>query len=182
MALILVSDIFGKTPALLMLAKELNAESIIDPYNGVDMSFNNESDAYTYFTETIGFEAYVAHLRDVIKAFSTAKTLIGFSIGASAIWRLSETVSTKHVNNAICYYGSQIRNYTEIVPQFDIDMAFPKHETHFDVLALQTELATKAKVKVVKTDYLHGFMNQLSSNYHPIAYQEHTKRLCLSSS
>ena len=39
MNLVLVSDIFGKTAALKALAEELNAQSIVDPYGGVDMAF-----------------------------------------------------------------------------------------------------------------------------------------------
>ncbi|MDX1728640.1 hypothetical protein LOC50_06415 [Pseudoalteromonas sp. SCSIO 43095] len=39
MNLVLVSDIFGKTAALKVLAEKLNAQSIVDPYGGVDMAF-----------------------------------------------------------------------------------------------------------------------------------------------
>ncbi|MFT6141863.1 MAG: hypothetical protein ACJAXN_003098, partial [Psychromonas sp.] len=33
--MILVSDVFGKTPALIKLSEELNVRVIVDPYNGV---------------------------------------------------------------------------------------------------------------------------------------------------
>ena len=46
MNIILVSDIFGKTPALIQLGKAIGATAIIDPYDGVDMSFEDKSKAY----------------------------------------------------------------------------------------------------------------------------------------
>mgnify|MGYP000412717525 FL=1 len=54
MNLVLVSDIFGKTPALVTLAKKLNANMIVDPYSGVDMAFNSEQQAYEYFIQHSG--------------------------------------------------------------------------------------------------------------------------------
>ncbi|KGK03078.1 hypothetical protein QMA03_10980 [Pseudoalteromonas sp. APC 3356] len=53
MNLVLVSDIFGKTAALKALAEELNAQSIVDPYGGVDMAFNSEQQAYEYFSHIL---------------------------------------------------------------------------------------------------------------------------------
>jgi len=58
MNIILVSDIFGKTPALIQLAEAIGATAIIDPYDGVDMGFEDESKAYAYFVEQVGFEQY----------------------------------------------------------------------------------------------------------------------------
>ncbi len=190
MAIILVSDIFGKTPALVELAEELNAELIIDPYCGIDMGFNSEADAYAYFIEHIGFDAYFTLLTEAInsigltpltQAVNTPITLIGFSVGAAAIWRLSAlnpTVNPKvKVNNAICYYGSQIRNFTELEPRFNVKLIFPKSEPHFDVLALQNCLKTKPKVEIVNSEYFHGFMNLYSTNYVQSAYIEQVNLL-----
>ena len=66
MNLVLVSDIFGKTAALKALAEELNAQSIVDPYGGVDMAFKSEQQAYEYFSQHIGLDEYVAILQKVI--------------------------------------------------------------------------------------------------------------------
>jgi dienelactone hydrolase len=188
MAIILVSDIFGKTPALVELAEELNAKLIIDPYSGVDLGFKSEADAYAYFIEHIGFDAYFTLLTKAISSigltsltpltepFNTPITLIGFSVGAAAIWRLSAlkpTVKpTVKIRNAICYYGSQIRKFTELEPRFNVKLIFPKSEPHFDVLALQNLLEIKPNVEVVNTEHFHGFMNQYSNNYVKTAYFE----------
>ncbi|MFT4776027.1 MAG: hypothetical protein ACI9B7_000395 [Oleispira sp.] len=39
MNIILVADVFGKTPALIKLSEELQTEVIVDPYNGMNMGF-----------------------------------------------------------------------------------------------------------------------------------------------
>jgi len=57
MSIIIVSDIFGKTPALIGIGEELNAKAIVDPYDGQYMMFESESDAYSYFMKNIGFDA-----------------------------------------------------------------------------------------------------------------------------
>lgn len=182
MTIILVSDVFGKTPALISLSEELNADTIVDPYNGVDMGFKSESDAYSYFTEQVGLDLYLAKLLKVIQSGSTSRTLIGFSIGASAVWRLSEKVPSNFVKRAICFYGSQIRHYSELNPGFEVELIFPKSEPHFDVCELQANLSKKQNVKTIKVDYLHGFMNYYSSNYNQVAYQDQVNWLCTTAS
>uniref|UniRef100_UPI00259501BC hypothetical protein n=1 Tax=uncultured Paraglaciecola sp. TaxID=1765024 RepID=UPI00259501BC len=172
MNIVLVTDIFGRTPALVKLSEELNAKVIVDPYGGVDMAFKNEAEAYSYFMENIGIEDYLSILLKATESISSVCTLVGFSIGASIIWKLSEKLSVKNVNRAICYYGSQIRNFKEVSPLFEIELIFPKKELHFDVLELQNELSKKKNVNTTKVDYLHGFMNLYSTNYNQFAYNE----------
>lgn len=172
MNIILVADVFGKTPALIKLSEELNVRGIVDPYNGMNMSFKNEAEAYSYFMDHVGFEVYLSKLLKITESISSISTLIGFSIGASVIWKLSEKFSVKNVKRGICYYGSQIRNFKEVNPLFEVELIFPKKETHFDVLELQSELSKKQNVKTLKVAYLHGFMNFDSTNFSQSAYIE----------
>jgi hypothetical protein len=172
MDIILVSDVFGKTPALVKLSEELNANIIIDPYDGINMNFKNEAEAYSYFIDKVGLDNYLSKLLEITMSISSLTTLIGFSVGASIIWKLSENSSVKNISHGICYYGSQIRNFKELNPLFEVELIFPKVETHFDVLQLQSELCKKQKVKTMKVDYLHGFMNFYSTNYNEVAYLE----------
>lgn len=172
MSIIVVADVFGKTAALIKLSEELNAKVIIDPYNGMDMGFRNEAEAYSYFVDHVGFDAYLSKLLKVTESVSAECTLIGFSIGASIIWKLSEKRSVKNVRRGLCYYGSQIRNFKEVNPLFELELIFPKSEPHFDVLQLQAALSEKQNVKISKVAYLHGFMNFYSSNYSQAAYTE----------
>ena len=176
MNIILVSDIFGKTPALIQLGKAMGATAIIDPYDGVDMGFEDESNAYAYFVEHVGFERYFeilqSELLNQISPIHSMNVLIGFSIGASAIWKLSDDPDITNIKRGICYYGSQIRNLKTVTPRFDIDLIFPEKEDHFDVLALQKALYQKENVQITQTNDLHGFMNLYSKNYNQRAYDE----------
>tara|TARA_R110002050_G_scaffold141683_8_gene266865 strand:- start:1452 stop:1994 length:543 start_codon:yes stop_codon:yes gene_type:complete len=180
--MILVSDVFGKTPALIKLSEELNARIIVDPYNGVSMNFKNEAEAYSYFMEYVGLDEYLSKLLKMIESIDSISTLIGFSIGASTIWKLAEKSSVKNIARGICYYGSQIRNFKDINPSFEVELIFPKKESHFDVLELQSELSSKQNVKIIKAPYLHGFMNLYSTNYSQTGYVEHLNWLRLNAS
>nr|WP_287413394.1 dienelactone hydrolase family protein [Pseudodesulfovibrio sp.] len=179
MSIILVSDIFGKTPALEKLANEINASKIVDPYDGKSMNFLDEGEAYSYFMDKVGLNTYLEKLQKVLKLNSSASILIGFSVGASIIWKLSEISSSQYVKKAICFYGSQIRNFIDISPNFEIKLIFPKSEVYFDVAKLQNKLSKKKNVRIFKVDYLHGFMNYYSTNYNQEAYIEQIKLLRL---
>ena len=177
MSIILVADIFGLTPALIKVAETLNVSLIVDPYDGQFMDFRNESDAYFYFSKNVGLEKFLTKLEGVTASIEPDSILIGFSIGASAIWLLSDKTSARNIKGAICFYGAQIRHSQEIDPLFEIQLIFPKQETHFDVSALQSILSKKKKVKSKQVTYLHGFMNFYSTNYSEIGYKEHIQWL-----
>ncbi|AGH81042.1 hypothetical protein PCNPT3_05500 [Psychromonas sp. CNPT3] len=170
MNIILVADIFGKTPALIALSDALGASNILDPYAGVNMDFKSEAEAYSYFMAHVGLDVYFSKLVKITASLTSPSVLVGFSVGASLIWRLSERLSLNNIHVGICYYGSQIRHYKEINPAFNIELIFPEKEIHFDVLKLQKILSLKPKVKIIKVNYLHGFMNTHSINYHHFAY------------
>ena len=177
---IIVADVFGKTSALIALDNAIKADVIVDPYDGKNMNFKDEVHAYSYFTDNIGLDSYLEILSKTIKECSGECVLIGFSIGASVIWQLSQLPSikmTKVVKGATCFYGSQIRHLSKLSPKFEVKLIFPKSEPHFDVVALQHALANKEKVKTMQVDYLHGFMNTHSNNFNDAGYEEHIELL-----
>lgn len=108
MNIILVADVFGKTPALITLAEELNAKLIVDPYNGRNMGFKSEAEAYSYFMDSVGLEIYFSTLLAVTESLSSVSTLVGFSVGASAVWKLSGELSVNNVKRGICFYGYKL--------------------------------------------------------------------------
>ncbi|KGJ87435.1 hypothetical protein [Colwellia psychrerythraea] len=171
MSVILVSDVFGMTPALLKLKDSLAAKTIVDPYHGECMGFKNEAEAYSYFITTVGFDSYLEKILKVIAQLDSKTTLIGFSVGASAVWRLS--LNNKMIKQAFCFYGSQIRNFSEIEPCFKVTLIFPNSEPHFDVTALKDELSKRPNVTTTQVEYLHGFMNYCSSNFNKVGYKKH---------
>lgn len=170
---IIVSDIFGRNESLLNLASELSETvEIVDPYHGEIMQFQSESDAYAHFTQEIGVDKYSEILLIRLKACTAPVTLIGFSVGASAIWRISERRDLEHVRSALCFYGSQIRHYENVLPKFPVKLIFPKNESHFSVPELVGKLSTIKNVTVKRVEYSHGFMNQHSVHYSAKGYNE----------
>ena len=191
-SIVLITDVFGLNAGLLALGAKLGAKTIINPYAGEHMGFASEADAYAYFIESLGHDGYLQHVQSVIgsmlrQAPKQPVVLVGFSVGATVIWRLSGELANNvagqgllehgQIQHGLCFYGSQIRNFTQINPRFGIDIILPKHEPHFDVQALQATLSSKANVSITHTDYLHGFMNAHSDNYHPVAEKEYIDRL-----
>lgn len=177
------------------------AVNIVDPYNGEFIPFKNENSAYRYFTEHVGLTAFShllqAHLTTQLEQLIHSETfvtkaplvqlpkqqpsqilLIGFSIGASAIWHIADRFSdAKNQIIAIGYYGSQIRNKLNNTPNFPIHLIFPKQEPHFSVDQLMKKLSRIPRVRLTKVDYAHGFMNKLSSNYNQAGYLEQIKEI-----
>jgi len=173
MATIIVSDVFGLTPALKTFANEVKASAILDPYCGQTMGFKNEEEAYTFFITRIGLESYLSVLSSFLDNQETDIILIGFSIGASIIWNLSgQTLNNQRINKGICFYGSQIRNFTKIQPQFPIQMILPSYEPHFNIKSLAHQLANKEHTQVSQSKYLHGFMNKYSVNFNQTGYEQ----------
>ncbi len=169
MNFLIASDIFGSTAALKTLVSKLSSSivkpKIVDPYNGVNHHFETQDQAYHYFTTKIGLDLYTNQLKKEITGSPFPVFLIGFSIGASAIWSLSNSSVSKNIQQAICFYGSQIRHNTQINPHFNIELIFPKQEPHFNVQHLSKELSFKPNVKCTSSDGLHGYMNELSPNF-----------------
>jgi len=178
MSIILVSDVFGVTPALLEISEKFESCSIVDPYKGQFMGFKNEAEAYSYFVKEVGLDNYLSNLLEALEPIEYQVTLIGFSVGASVVWRLSGKEGNNLIKHAYCFYGSQIRNFTLIEPRFKVCLILPKSEPHFDVVTLQNQLSRKANVKTKKVEYLHGFMNYYSNNYNSSGYTEHINLLC----
>jgi dienelactone hydrolase len=103
--------------------------------------------------------------------------LVGFSVGASALWALSGEIYMQRKIKAICFYGSQIRHYSEINPIIEIELFFPEHEPHFNVAKLISKLSHKKNVQCHMVPYLHGFMNKKSDNFNKTGYHNYLKIL-----
>ncbi|MBU1343102.1 MAG: hypothetical protein KKE44_02930 [Proteobacteria bacterium] len=181
MELFLVSDVFGRTPALETIKKALSPAvsgiKIIDPYGGVDHKFQTEALAYAFFMDHVGLKQYQSILTDSIKPWDFDIVLVGFSIGASAIWAMSPLLSPDHVQKAFCFYGSQIRHLADTQPAINIELFFPRQEPCFNVDDLINRLQKKNRVTCEKANGLHGFMNELSPGFDPACYADFIHRL-----
>ncbi|REL27199.1 hypothetical protein DXX93_11895 [Thalassotalea euphylliae] len=189
MTILLVSDIFGRTPAFEALAKSLDDIAgsptiLFDPYQGENLNFADEQVAYQYFSQHIGVETYANMLAEFLaflpnKSPQTPLIILGFSVGASAAWLLacndtksecSSNVSLPQVAQVIGLYGGQIRKYADLRPSVATTLIFPESEAHFDVTALTQKLATITNVKSSQVPYLHGYLNQHSENFNQAGY------------
>ncbi|RKF20327.1 hypothetical protein DBZ36_07765 [Alginatibacterium sediminis] len=175
---LVVSDIFGRTPELESLVGALKGPvTIFDPYDSMFMGFTSQNQAYEHFNQHVGLNNYAQQLLAFIKSFSVPLTIIGFSVGASAIWKISDNSGLKHVSHAQCFYGSQIRYDVDIIPAFAIELIFPVFEHHFEINMLIEALVTKPNVKIQQVNYLHGFMNALSANFDKEAYAQYIEKI-----
>lgn len=181
MKCIIVSDIFGRTADLEHLADALSSPSItvtlLDPYEGQYMAFGTEAEAYDFFQSNVGLDGYEKILMGTIKHADEDLLLIGFSVGASAVWSLSNKKIWGKNTKAICFYGSRIRHLLHVTPKIEIELFFPDHEPHFDVDQLVARLSEKSNVTCVKIEFLHGFMNKKSINYNKTGALEYLQLL-----
>ncbi|QDF28663.1 hypothetical protein [Halarcobacter anaerophilus] len=169
---IIISDIFGRTKELEEFSSNFNLPTEIhDPYSAKYMSFSSEKEAYNYFLEKVTLNKYAETLLNRIQSIESPVNLIGFSIGASAIWKISDIINL-NVKSAYCYYGSQIRNHLDIEPLFPICLTFPSSEIHFSVNELMDKLANKNNVTIRQVPFLHGFMNHHSVNFNKKGYEQ----------
>lgn len=182
MNLIAITDIFGKTAAFEKLISDISTNfeeiEIVDPYDGNAINFKDESDAYRYFRDKVGLNKYIGLLHEKIKNKNDSKQiLLGFSIGASAVWVISKKLQSFSNTKGICFYSSQVRNYLEITPKIEIDFYFSKNEPSYDVDDIYSKISAKPKVRCYKTAFLHGFMNTKSQNFNLEGYNKYIKIL-----
>ena len=188
MNIVFVADIFGLTDEFKDLCQQVTASlekllavkcqlHMIGPYQQQPSLFTSESAAYQYFIENITLAGYVKSLKEQLTEITGNKILVGFSIGGSAIWQLCANTRFKENLAAICFYSGQIRHMTKLTPNIPTRLIFPATESHFSITELRTALADKSSVTIEQTQYLHGFMNPLSSNFNQQAYQYYIKRL-----
>ncbi|WP_299089144.1 dienelactone hydrolase family protein [uncultured Metabacillus sp.] len=154
------------------LISELGADvvcpNLID--REVPFDYSEVDEAYRHFTENIGFITAMNKVNSIIMDFNAnyEKILIvGYSIGATIAWLCSED---EKIDGIIGFYGSRIRNYTEISPKCPTLLFFPEKEHSFQVDELLKKLE-KENVQVLKLEGLHGFSDPYSPNYHPASAQ-----------
>ncbi|WP_072680303.1 dienelactone hydrolase family protein [Arcobacter sp. LA11] len=158
MRILILADIFG----IESIPTELITKDtfILEPYK-INKSVTNETLLYNAFIEKSGHDNYfqIAYKKTIeLKP----DIVIGFSIGGSIAWRLS---NFKISSKIICFYPSQIRNHLDIVPKVKTTIVFPKKELHFDLNRVKEKLTSKKNVNLQNSTELHGFMNKKSINY-----------------
>jgi len=176
MFILIVTDIFGLTQDMKSFASKLVIQAgdnykIIDPYNEIEQNFCDEDEAYQAFMDTCGHQSYSQKVIQAIEQLTDETLVIGFSAGASAIWKSIDiknlTTEIKHqkVKHFVGFYPSQIRNQLDVTPYCDVTLLFPKSEEHFNLEDTLQALSKKSDVYYRKSIYEHGFFNPLSKNF-----------------
>lgn len=119
------------------------------------------------FVERVGFTAAMLQIKSLVydlmddyqKVF-----IIGFSVGATVSWLCSEI---KGVHGIVGYYGSRIRDFTEIMPKCPALLFFPENEKSFNVDTLISRL-NKKNIELRKLNGEHGFGDPFSIKYDEI--------------
>ncbi len=174
MNIIFIADIFGRTPELEDLTCSAGGQfEIIDPYGGELAGFVNEAEAYTYFMNTVGLNKYCNIIMAKLKSVRIPTVLVGFSVGASALWQISDNLKMEFIKKVICFYGSQIRYHQDISITIPVELVLPKFEPNFDIEQFALNMSGKTNVNVNKTNFLHGFMNALSKNFNHAGYKNY---------
>ncbi len=175
---VIVTDIFGRTREIDALARAVGSvTTIIDPYDGKNLTFAAESTAHECFMTHVGIPAYGRLVATRLAEIQKIDLIIGFSVGAAAVWGISSTIPAQKIDRAVCFYGAQIRHATEVVPGFPMVHILPEKEPGFDIDGLAETLSRKPAVTIHKTGFLHGFMNPLSPNFNQAGYDDWLDRL-----
>ncbi len=104
--------------------------SIISPYEKENETSNNQEAMYEYFHSVSSIDEYTYKVRDALTYINTPVILVGFSIGATVAWRLSNDRNLP-VQNFICIFGSRIRDYLDVKPVKSTSLFFSNDEKYF---------------------------------------------------
>ncbi|WP_286170334.1 dienelactone hydrolase family protein [Halocella sp. SP3-1] len=128
--------------------------------------YTDEKSAYHNFKENIGFsvaEKKIKKLLSKIRDKYKFIILVGFSIGATIAWLCS---NDEYICDLIIgYYGSRIRDYTEVTPKCPVMLFFPKREKSFNIDNLIEQLKDNRSIIVRQFQADHGFSDPYSDKY-----------------
>lgn len=134
--------------------------------------YSCHQEAYKHFIRNVGFTEAVnrvlSHVNHVKSEGYDKVILCGYSIGATVAWLLSEN---KNVDGVIGFYGSRIRDYTDINPQCPTLLIFPTHEESFDVISFAASIK-KEQVMVNILEGSHGFADPFSSSFNADSFSK----------
>ncbi|BFH64787.1 dienelactone hydrolase family protein [Paenibacillus azoreducens] len=172
---IILHEIYGINDHIRFFSDELTKEGfdVIAP-NLLDRGafpYEEEEQAYQYFVNEIGFDQSLHKVKQIVEEQRKKYNriyIIGFSIGATTAWRSSEC----GVDGVIGYYGSRIRNYSEVEPECPTLLFFSQHEKSFNVMDLAEKLETKKMTDIEIVEAEHGFMNPFHKAYKPEEYKK----------
>lgn len=178
---LVLSDIFGLCAGLDRLLADLSQAGavvqLVDPYQGKRQQFADEASAYAEYIAQCGHDAYAAiaeqALQSSVQPYDFA---LGFSAGATALWRALTACNSAQVKQAQLFYPGQIHQHLAVKPQIPTQIIFGTSEPHFAVAEMCRQLQQQG-ITAISTPYAHGFMNQASKAFNGAAYQQYLDAL-----
>ncbi|MFC4777925.1 dienelactone hydrolase family protein [Paenibacillus sp. GCM10023252] len=128
-------------------------------------SYEDEALAYKYYMGEIGLNQALDQVKQLLLGQQTQQRqvlLIGYSVGATLAWLCS---TEPQVCGVIGYYGSRIRDYTELSPACPVLLFLAEQESSFEPAVLQQQLACKERVAVSMMNGGHGYADPYSLHY-----------------
>ncbi|MBC3869800.1 dienelactone hydrolase family protein [Undibacterium oligocarboniphilum] len=171
---LIATDVFGHTPAIDSLARQLAVDAtIISPFADPARPFRSEQEAYEAFIAGGGIARYTEKIAHVLEQAAIPFQLaLGFSAGASALWLSVAESPENNVNpniscirNAVLFYGSRIREYRMLRPTCPVRLIFAEQEAAFEPAGLVQDLRQRGHAAEIHSDSKHGFMNAYSRGY-----------------
>lgn len=160
---LIATDVFGHTPAVSGLARQLGGNAVIvSPWDDPGCHFRTEQEAYQAFIVDGGIGRYAEKLDKVLREEQALKFVIGFSAGASALWINSEREYMQKIRQTVLFYGSRIRDCREIQPRCPVRLIFAEQEPAFNPQELVNDLRQRGHTADVVKGTSHGFMNTYS--------------------
>jgi dienelactone hydrolase len=182
MKIIIATDIFGHEKHLdelcLYLSDIFDPISIITPYIENEALVCDEKEAYDRFIAECGHDKYAQKIEEAIAELDENRVLlVGFSAGASAIWRAVGENMHSNLAGFVGFYPTQIRNNLDLLPSCRTKIIFPRTENTFNVSEVASMLLCDTMIECVVTEYGHGFMNPVSMFYNKIGANTFNKSL-----
>ncbi len=175
MRIIVASDIHGVNDKLRAQFAILGQPIIVSPWPGDGRPFATEQNAVDAFYRQDGLAAYEKKIAEA--ANGEAALLVGFSVGATSLWRYVASLKCNTKSRAVLYYGSRIRDYPELRPRCATSVIFASHEPSFDPQSLALSIRNSGTQCSVIDGTQHGFMNPCSTHYRADIAQEHLSML-----
>lgn len=172
MSVLIITDVYGDTPAIASLARQLPVPSqIITPEIG-DAPFTRGRLAYQGFLAAGGVAAYADKIAQFLHnlAQQAAPThhpiqhVIAFSAGASAWWLQSAQLPIP-IHSATLFYASRVRDHTELPSACPTHFIFAEHEEAFHPTPLVQQLRQQGHQAEIAPATQHGFMNPYAAGF-----------------
>lgn len=175
MQIIVATDIHGTHEGLRTQLAVLGEPVVVSPWSGDGKPFATEQEAVLHFHQRVGLASFEKKIAAVARG--KPSVLIGFSVGATSLWRYVASPQCNAASLAFLYYGSRIRDYASLVPRCPTTAFFAEAEPSFDPADLVKALGPSGARCTVLSGTHHGFMNPALPHYRADIAEEHFRLL-----